>query len=152
MRHSRLFDHEFDSARQLQAHTKGIPFQRMLCRISLPRPEARFYQSCLNSISTRAHLQWRMLLSRRCQQQKRSKASEDRLRDAVPHCGRFMARVSVNDFSQLQVEISARLSQLFDHESHSASSVLQSEHITATARLRWRILPYRCCQPDNFGS
>ena len=41
MRHSQLFDHEFDSARQLQAHTKGIPFQRTLCRISLSRQQTQ---------------------------------------------------------------------------------------------------------------
>ena len=49
------------------------------------------------------------------------------------------------------VEISVRLRNLLDLEIHSASSFLQSEQHYCNSHLRWRTLPYRCCQPDNFG-
>ena len=45
-----------------------------------------------------------------------SQAKEDWLRDAVLRRSRFIATASVNDSQQLPVEVSVRLSRLFDHE------------------------------------
>ena len=42
-------------------------------------------------------------------------AREAWLRDAMLRASRFTARVSVNEFLQLQVEMSGRLYHLFDH-------------------------------------
>ena len=87
-------------------------------------------RGCLNSITTRARSPWRHCRIDPASSRHPWRVEQRRVFstsfcpyvpkkngcEAVLRRGRFQARASVNDSSQLPVEVSVRLSQLFDHE------------------------------------
>ena len=80
-------------------------------------------------------------------------AREGWLRDAMLRAGRFMARVSVNDSSQLRMEMSGRLCRLFDHglQAHWRYPVDPSvlEHIVSDFLARPQM---RCVRPGDVAA